>query len=512
MDLFSKQHQDVIWGSLSGWDRVRFMGTLRLLAVASGMMHFLYAVNVLLKNFSRYVERQSQLIKKASLALALDAQRPCKYISSGSVCKEAEALKIAAQDGITSGLVCVISCVEPCRTYDLHRDAVQKKLVLNVAWRKCLHLYHYLIDETFGWMSIRIQTWFPFTIQVCINGRECLARRMDQEGLRYTRQDNCFTWIEDLPRAQTLMNELLSVNWPQELDRIAKRANPGLAEVLALCPVPYYWSAQQTEWATDVMFKSPEALEKVYPALVRGALTAFSSPDVMRFLGRKLHGRFKGEIVSDMKVRPEGVRIKHRVNQNSVKAYNKQGSVLRVETTLNDPSEFKNYRSKEGDPGGPKSWRQMRRGVADLHRRAMVSHASNTRYLNALASLDTDDEVGALLRPVCRRVEDKGRKVRGLRPWTEEDQALLRAVSDGAFALNGFRNRDLLKALGLEGKDKRKASAKISRLLRMLRAHGLIYKVQQTNRYMLSKKGRTLASTLLHIQTVSLAKLAKIAA
>ncbi len=88
----------------------------------------------------------------------------------------------------------------------------------------------------------------------------------------------------------------------------------------------------------------------------------------MRFLGKKLHGNFAGELVSDYKNRPEGIRVKHRVGANSVKMYDKQGKILRVETTLNDPKPFKVFRPLEGNPQGPREWRLMRKGIADLPR------------------------------------------------------------------------------------------------------------------------------------------------
>jgi hypothetical protein len=116
---------------------------------------------------------------------------------------------------------------------------------------------------------------------------------------------------------------------------------------------------------------------------------SFSSPDVMRFLGGKVHGHFKGEIVSDFKNRPEGIRIKHRVGRNSVKLCDKLGSILRAETTIYDADGIKVFRPKEGEPNGKPAWRPMRRGIADLHRRAEVSRASNQRYLDALAATDT---------------------------------------------------------------------------------------------------------------------------
>ena len=49
-----------------------------------------------------------------------------------------------------------------------------------------------------------------------------------------------------------------------------------------------------------------------FVARVRHATLHFQSPDVMRFLGHKrVHGNFRGELVSSCKRRPEGVRVKH---------------------------------------------------------------------------------------------------------------------------------------------------------------------------------------------------------
>jgi hypothetical protein len=79
-------------------------------------------------------------------------------------------------------------------------------------------------------------------------------------------------------------------------------------------------------------------------------MTNFKSPDVMRFLGRKLVGQYRGEVTTHFKLRVEGTRIKHAAKGNSIKMYNKQGNVLRVEQTTTDPNEFKVVRRAHGDP------------------------------------------------------------------------------------------------------------------------------------------------------------------
>ncbi|MBL0312157.1 MAG: hypothetical protein IPP78_05455 [Holophagaceae bacterium] len=512
MEEFIQKYEGKVIGVLSGWDRVRFMGTLRMLSCVNGMLVYLSKAGVLLKDFGGLVEGKSDEMKEAIQTRAKELGRPVVYLNSSRICKEQVALEIAQQDGIKEGLVCVLSVVEPCISYLIGRDRERKRLVLKSGLRKCLHLYGYVIDEVFGWMSIRIQTWFPFTVQVCVNGREWLARRMDKAGIEYERRDNCFAWISDVASAQALMEKMNELNWPEALERAVKGLNPLYGRMIPEWPLPTYWSAQETEWATDVMFRSTRELASIYPALVRGAIHTYSSQDVMRFLGKKLVGRFQGELNSSYRQRPEGIRVKHRVKANSIKVYDKQGSVLRVETTINDPHEFKVYRTKEGDHGGEKRWLVLRRGVADLKRRAVVSQAANERYLNALAALDTDQPLGELLRPECRAVRFHKQKFRGLRPWGDGDQELLKAINRGEFALEGFRNKDLVAHLKLGGLDAKKASSRVSRLFRILRAHGIIRKVQGCHRYVATPKGRKIAAAVLQVQVVTLQQMNKAAA
>jgi len=513
MERFIQKHTDDVIGTLSGFDRLVLRGTLRALAVTSGMMDFLWRVGVLLKDFGQFVQAVSDRLKAASLEAANRLNRPIRYLPSGQTSKEPIAREIAEADGITDGLICVLTCVEPCMSYGVRRDRAKKRLVLQPQLRKCLHLYHYWMDADFGLMHGRIQTWFPFGIRVYLNGREWLGRQMDRRRLRYERRGNCFAWLEDVAASQALMDRLLHLRWWEWLRCIANQLNPAHEAMLHPYRVDYYWSVHQSEWATDVMFASPSALARIYPALVRGGIAAFGARDVMRFLGKRLRCDFSGEVVSDYRQRPEGIRLKHSLNSNSVKIYDKQGSVLRVETTINDPYDFRVFRRKQGDPRGPRAWRRLRKGVADLQRRGRVSQAANERYLDALACISTDRPLREVVCGVCRAKRWKGRRVRALRPWSAADRALLAAIRRGEFAINGIRNRDLLaqlfpRALKCQTQ-RRRASYRVTRLLRLLRAHGLIRKVPRTHRYVLTPKGNDVATAIIEYQDLTLEQLIK---
>ncbi len=511
MNQFIVKYADQIQGVISGFDRLVFRGTLRQIVYDAGMKSYLWQNQVLLKDFGKHVEQTSQQLKAASLQAAQEAGRPVQYLPSSQVSKEEIARGIAAKDKVSQGMVCVLTSVEPCWSFEVGPNRETKKLELTGKPRKCLFLYHYSIHAEFGFMNARIQTWFPFSIQICLNGREWLARQMDQAGMSYRRHDNCFSWIEDNTRAQRLMDEQLRVNWPRLLDAVASQLNPIHERIFARFPVNYYWSTYQSEWAMDMVFRDPGQLRRLYPQLVHLGMTSFSSPDVMRFLGKRVNqdgavpANFIHEVTTDVKRRAEGVRIKHRMGENSIKLYDKAytetAGVLRPEVTINDPAQFKVYRPKEGDPNGELAWRQMRRGIADLHRRAEVSQKALDRYCDALAGVDDSTTLEELTARIERRTKWNRTPVRALHPFDPEDCALLEAVNRGEFTINGLRNRDLQRLLystpANSKQEKRRRSAAISRKLRLLRAHGLIQKLPHTHRYQVTENGRLVLNAIL---------------
>jgi hypothetical protein len=500
---------------LHGFDRIRFRGTRRFLANVTGMMGYLWQRQVLLKDFKAFAGNITAQVRRAAEETALSQGRPLEYLHNSDMAKEDWARKIAKRDGIQQGLIGVLKSVECCRSYEVGPNRAEKKLELRSKPSKCLHYYHYFMDPEVGLTYVRLQTWFPFTVHVGMNGREWLARQMDKIGLRYRRRDNCFAWIEDWAAAQRLLDEQLRTDWPGLLNRLLYQANPALAIVDAH-PTPYYWSMDEGEWASDLAFASAPTLAKLAPRLFRHAWLNFGSDDVMRFLGRKTtdqgpHGNFEGEVVTDLKRRAEGTRIKHRLNANWIKMYDKQGSVLRVETVINNTRDMKVYRTKEGDEGGEMSWQRLRKGVADIQRRTEISQAANDRYVEALATVDDSRSLAELAETVCEPVTWKGKRARGLNPLAKEDARLLEAVNRGEFAINGFRNRDLRKLLFTKPKDKtqeRKQSAAITRKIRLLRAHGLIHKISKTHRYQISPLGTDVINALLTARQASTAMLA----
>jgi hypothetical protein len=525
MQTFLRQHHAVIHGVLSGFDRIRFRGTVRSMSYAGGFFKYLNFLKVLLIAFKAFVEGTSRKLKKCTKGLAKKTPVGKVVYLSGNRDKQQVIEELMKEHGITEsymGLIAVLSCVENCSSFELHKNSKAGKLELTSAFRKCLHYYLYIRDPGLGLLHIRIMTWFPMRVQICLNGREWLAHQLDAAGISYRRLDNTFEWVADFTRAQKLFDEQLDSDWPALLSGLLQKYHPEFAALRKQLQLhDYYWTAEQTEWATDVSFRSMEALRPLYRRLVRHATENLSCVDVLRFLQQpltksgKIHGKFAGEVGTDTNQRVEGVRVKHRMGLNSIKMYDKFGLILRIEVTIHCAEGLKVYRPKGEDGEGKLCWQALRRGVADLYRRCELSQKANETYLEALSVVEVAETLESMVTPVSMARQENGRRYRGLNLLSAEDRQLLQAINRGEYAIAGFRNRDLRGDLfgkePVEDKELKKRSGRVTRRLQLLRAHGLIGKIPKSHRYRITPAGRKLASALSYASEINLKTLSQVA-
>jgi hypothetical protein len=271
----------------------------------------------------------------------------------------------------------------------------------------------------------------------------------------------------------------------------------------------YYWTSRQAEFATDVMFRDAESLDRIYPTLLRHAMEHFRSPQVLRFLGRRCI--VQGESKTRMEKRREGVCVKHFLQENWIKMYNKQGSVLRIETTINNPRRFRVWRRVTRRGTKVKLWATLRKGLADFRRRGEICLAANRRYLQALSFAVLPVTAHRTLDPVSKPCVRDGRRYRALRPIRPEDSQRLVLLQDGRFVIEGVRNRDLQPDWpdpapnDPEGK---RTAGRITRWLRLLTAHGLLSKIPRTQCYRLTLKGQAVITCAIRVRNADLQKLA----
>ncbi len=373
----------------------------------------------------------------------------------------------------------------------------------------CKPLYHYDQHPAFGWLYVRLQTWLPFEVQVGLNGRERLARQMDRDQLRHRRHENKFLWVRDWQRAQQLLDEQLQTDWQRALDALQQEVHPLHPGHLGRMPVKYNWTAYQSEWATDIAFRRQEELEPWFGRWLRQAMLSYDHQDVLGFFGHapSLYRKGRNRIESSVRANFEGRCIKHYAGSNSLKLYH-EANVLRAETTLNEAGALHVRRPPADDPAGTVTGRPLRRSVADLPQRAAFCQAVNERYVEALAATAETRTVRELAEPLTRRVPEPRRAsgpatryVRGLNPLAELDAALLTAISDPRWMVQGLRNRDRVAMLyptsSGDAAERRRRSARVTRLLRLMRGHGLWDKIAGSHRYQVGAEARARIQALL---------------
>jgi len=152
---FVAKHSADVIGVLSGWDRLRMRGTLRSLYQPRVLLRYLFVCQVLLKGFKHYSLDLTRRILEGAEQMARHSRRPWLYLGSARTSKEELARQIAHQDHIQRGLIAIVRCVEPCQTYEM------RGLTPVLKDAKCLHLYFYHQHPVFGFMHLRLQTWFP---------------------------------------------------------------------------------------------------------------------------------------------------------------------------------------------------------------------------------------------------------------------------------------------------------------------------------------------------------------
>jgi hypothetical protein len=322
--------------------------------------------------------------------------------------------------------------------------------------------------------------------------------------------------LSDAAQTQRLADRFCRQNWRRRLDAWARQVNPLLGDRLR--QHSYYWVVDQAEYSSDVLFQDRSALAELYPALVEHASLHLGAEDVMRFLGRKLTATFQGEIQTERKrvpVQParrvEGMRVKHSMKTNRLKMYDKQGVVLRIETVINNPREFRVrrwHRTKHG--AREMAWLPLCKGVAWMWRYAQVSLSANRKYLEALAVVDNPAPARKLWDRACTPARWGQRRRRALAPLSPYDQALFQAILRGEHHLHGVCNRELARQLyGAPPRDRcahRRQSARVSRLIQLLRAHGLLAKIPRSRRYRVTRQGHQLMSTAIAVRERHLIK------
>jgi hypothetical protein len=502
---FLVKFASIISWSLSCFDRVIFKGHLPI-SRPFQMENFIdYTLKIRRYDFFKKTGPQwSQRLVDHAKGYAAKYDRPFER-RPGKVDKDAWARQQLRDKPVKEGLIGIVCVTESCGTFKLAYGDGRPRLEYAAVPQRVL--YYYFLDRDLGFMHVRLQTWAPFTCQIYVNGHDYVAQQMKRRDLAFEQTDNAFTQLADPKQAQRIADRFAKLRWPKILDRYARQVNPLLRKELKDLRdgkgLYHYWVTNQAEFATDLLFVSKHALAGLYLRLLEFAFLTFSPKKILSYLGRAYHERFDGEVQTHYKsAREPGACINHTVKKNWLKMYDKLALLLRVETVINQPGDFKVYRECQHRDGSVSlGWYPMCKGVGNLPHYQKHALASNYRYLEALAAVDDPtpgyDEL-ALLTEAQRQ---QGRSYAGFNPARQVEARLLAAVLAGEHIAKGFLNRDIRVVLYPSSKigkrQQRRNSAAVGRLLKRLHVRGMLAKIPHTRRWRVTEKGQRIIGDVL---------------
>ncbi len=488
----TQRYKDRIAGVLSCYDRVILQGTLPGWCFDRGMTEFLYLRRIRIFDYPQFALALRDMIRKNAERIATEHGIEIEFIRKIKAFRKEDRIKeILKVRGTHPGLVHIFSAMETCTSYKPWHDKVSGKSFLKYDSGKCLHYYFYFIDEMFGLCYLRVPTWCPFRLQFYFNGHNWLASQLTKRNIPFVLIDNAFLSIENFDTAQKLSDSIRIEKLHQALDIFADRYCP----VARQYDLSYHWSIMQAEYATDILFQKQSDLSSLYEPLIRTAIHSVKPENIASFLGRKLNGNYQGDIGTNFDTRILGTRIKHRMGASSIKMYDKLGIILRIETVVNNVSEFKLLR--EVETIGRETVRKiapMKKSIYSLHVLAHFLKASNRRYLEFISTFDDPSQGVKHLKKISKSVKSENRTYKGFNFYCTDDQKLFEVLARGEFNINGLYNKSLRHYFP------EKSSSALSRILKRLKVHGIIKRVSHTYKYYLTKLGKAVIAAGLAIK------------
>jgi DNA-binding PadR family transcriptional regulator len=479
MQPFTEQLHDHIKFSYSSFDRVLLRGYLPGLFIEGSVIRLLR--NLGFSNHSNGVLRtltnqfNAHIVKLTS---SLDIKihwwgepEKQKYHSKINFVEEHYNTLLTGANN-KSKVVCIIKAVENVRTFankEVMTKAGKKFTKMYSCHKFVSQYYVYIKDEELGLCYLKLSSYLPFPCEFYMNGHNYLRQQFDKLGFDYKMKDNSFVEVSDVKLLECLVKDFQPSialkridRWMDLFFRFDKGSKSTRSKLLS-----HQWYTYQTEVSLNVIFKSVKFLNNYFGRILHKHHT-IGLPDRLT----EIFGLSKVVKTSKTTQRTYHVQacIKHWLEKNSIKCYNKGGCLLRVETTINNP-----------DLPGLK----LKKPACNLQAYYWYGYSCNSRYLNTLSNIDLSSISSEVFDKYQQTfVTEKGLKVPApdLRKQSQLD--LIDILLSSNYHVFGFRNKDIRAKMSDSPK-----TAKIAYELRKLRVRGAIKKKQNSHYYQLTEEG-----------------------
>jgi hypothetical protein len=469
-------------------DRVGIAGYIRGLQYEGGVVKFILQRGfpipspvVLTRNHDRLVGEVDRFVKASALTVV--------RFRKGDVKEDiARPFQEAAAAAGRPGVVLVGKAQERMEAWVGYKDSASRlgtdrhpHFAFSRQAKVPDHWYFYLHDDQWGPVLVKLAPFAPYPLWIVTNGHQWLKRQLAAAGVEFQALDNGLRSVGDPALAHRLAARLSAGHLRAGIERWLEWIPSPLLRSDRQHGFGYEFSVRQLEISDTAVFDAPRRGRAWFEAAIRDHLDLGRPEQVALVVDRHVRtrghrptpGRFATEVVA------QDINPKLQIHYKSSKAkcYLKEGRALRVETTINNPTDFGTLKTLNAE-----NWKVLRRIGAD----------TNARFLAALgegqAGLPDPASFESLVMPT---VHD-GQRAPGLRFGDPRVMALLSSIAAFAHVMGGLTNRTLREHMSVRwNPDYTTNQATYD--LRRLRLKGLIERIDGTNTYRVTGHGRTFA-------------------
>jgi hypothetical protein len=395
--------------------------------------------------------------------------------------KDAIATAHRARFTAREGVVMLGIAQEKMRSFKAHKQAgpgVKVRFEFSRQWVAVNQYYFYVQDPDWGPGFLKIGTYLPYPVKLCLNGHEWVKQRLGRDRIRFESLDNGFRACAAPAALQAACDALGPTDVQAFFDRWSQRLPWPMTAADRAAGYDHRLAINQLEVSLTQVFDRPVQGRHFFEAVIRENLD-LGRPSRVRLLFplRITRATPPPPVGYRTRVITEGVHPSLHIDykHSHVKQYFKEQQALRTETTINNPKDFHVAKRVDNLPFLRDLGEQVNRKVLEVER--VSQHC-----------VLTQDALDRLQQPTV----EAGQRASALRFGDPRVMALLQAVTGFTHLPRGFHNRDLRPQIeALLGRPY--TTAQMTYDLRRLRLKGLIHRIPKTHRYTATSYGLKVA-------------------
>jgi hypothetical protein len=459
-------------------DRIYLNGYVPILQVAGQLVTFLTKHRKQPVPSPALLQQITTAFKRAVETFAQQQDVPIVHFEPG-VRKDDLAAEYRNRFTRAEGVVFIGVAQEKAHTFKAQKQKTPSHFV-SFEWSRqssyVNHYYFYIQDAEWGPAFIKVCTYAPYPVKVCLNGHEWVKQQLRKKGIAFEPLDNGFLSCAEPHVLQAFCDELGEAQIQAFFDKWLARLPWPLTPEDRRAGYAHRLSIWQLEISRTQVFTQPRRGREFFEQVLRDNLDLGRPDRVQLVFDRKIikttPGLFRTRVIQDG-VQPS-LHIEYK--RSGVKQYFKENRALRTETTINGPDDF-----------------GVRKDLSQLPYLQQIGRDINQRLLDVQRLSDdcalAQQSVERIVQPT---VTEDGQRAPGLRFGDTRVMALFLALTLFLHLPHGFTPRELRQYVAdLLGREY--TSAQMSYDLRRLAAKGIVWRVPHTYRYRVTTYGHKVA-------------------